>query len=195
MAALRCWLAGFLVATLVAAPALAQSADQIFARYPRQDVPGKQIGWWQDSYKAFVHALENEKAMVVVFGDHTSPMAAKFAELVVPCPQLNQLAGAAVFVYGTPQGDEFARRMAMHFKLQVYPTVSVVAPRTDRLTELYRAEGFTDAATLAGDLERTLRGNRLWPADQPKPAPLTTHYLAYAGKACTPEGARRLNAG
>ncbi|CAH1648994.1 hypothetical protein CHELA40_10156 [Chelatococcus asaccharovorans] len=43
-----------------------------------------------------------------------------------------------MFAYGSPSTDEYARRMAERLKLSVYPTISVIAPRTDRLTEEYR---------------------------------------------------------
>jgi hypothetical protein len=77
--------------------------------------------------------------------------------------------------------------MAVHLKLTDYPTISVLAPRTDVLTEIYRLEGAFDAATIAADLYQVFRQNNYWPADRPPPEPLPTSDLAYPNMICTPE--------
>jgi hypothetical protein len=177
---------------LASVPALAQS-DDAFARVPTQEIAGKQIGWVVNrTLDAMVQAVETTRVLVVVFGDTSSPLTQKFAQYVTPCPQLNQLAGAVVFAYGSPPVDEYARRMASRLKLSVYPTISLIAPRTDRLTELYRMEGFFDAESVADHLVRVVAGEKLWPKGLAVPGKLPGHYLAYPGKACTPEGAKRL---
>jgi hypothetical protein len=115
---------------LASGQALAQS-DDAFSRVPTQETPGQQIGWFVNrTLDAMTQAVETSRLLVVVFGDKSSPLTQKFAQYVTPCPQLNQLAGAVVFAYGSPTADEFARRMASHLKLSVYPTISPIAPRT-----------------------------------------------------------------
>jgi len=148
---------------LAANTAGAQSAGDTFPRLPAAEVQGKQIGWTVNAtLDAFVRAVETVKPLVIVFGDVNSGFTRKLTELVLACPHLNQLAGVAVFAYGAPATDEYARRMASRFKLQTYPTISVIASRTDTLTELYRMEGLFDAERIAGDLQQTLRQNGYW---------------------------------
>jgi hypothetical protein len=186
------------LASLVAAIAMtgltipagfAQGAAEPFAQLPRSEVRGSQIGWHvNDTLEAFVHAVENNKALIVVFGDKSSRYTMAMSQRVAPCPQLNQLAGAAVFAFASPNVDEYARRMAVHLRLTDYPTISVIEPRTDKVTELYRLEGFFDAETIADTLQAALRRTRLWPAGMASPRPLPLP----AGLACTPETAKRL---
>jgi len=80
--------------------------------------------------------------------------------------------------------------------LQTRRALGVVATNHGRsrkvLHELYRLEGFFDAATAAGDLYQVLTQNNYWPADRPAPEPLPTSDLAYPNMACTPAGARKL---
>lgn len=183
--------AGFMAA-VGPVPAWSSPVDA-FTEVPSQEVPGSQIGWFVNrSLDAFVKAVEDQKALIMVFGDHTSPLTQAFARFVTSCPQLNQLAGVAVFAYGSPLTDEYARRMAVHLKLSVYPTISVIAPRTDQLTEAYRLEGFFHAQSVADHLQRVLVARNYWPKGVAQPRKLPVHYLAYAGKACTLEGAKRL---
>jgi hypothetical protein len=179
----------FLIA-LSSAPAA--SARDAFDDLPTREVPGTQIGWFTNSLDAFVKAVEENKPLIVVFGDQTSPLSQAFAKYVASCPQLNQLAGVAVFAYGSPPADEYARRMAWHLKLTVYPTISVIAPRTDKLTEDYRMEGFFHAESIADSLQQALVSRNYWPKGVALPRKLATHYLAYPGKACTHEGVKRL---
>lgn len=191
-----CCARSILAAAVLALAACGQAAARedydAFEQLPTQEIPGQQIGWMVDSYQAFTDALEKTRPLIVVFGDETSDLTIAFARQVAPCPHLNQLAGAATFVYGSPTADEMARRMAKQLQLTDYPTISVIAPRTDQVVELYRLEGMFDAASIASDLYRVLRQTDAWPADRPAPAPLPTHYLAYPNLACTPEGLRRL---
>ena len=190
-------LAGLIAAVALAGLAipmsLAHGAAEPFTQLPRQDVRGSQIGWYvNDTLEAFVHAVENNKALIIVFGDKTSPLTMAMSARVAACPHLNRLAGAAVFAFASPSVDEYARRMASHLRLTAFPTISIVAPRTDKLTELYRLEGFFDAETIANDLLSALGQARLWPADMDRPGPLPQHPLAYPGMACNPAGAKRL---
>ena len=190
------WMSVGLVATAAMScllGAAAQAAADAFERLPEIEAPGRQIGWpRKGTLEAFTFAVENAKPMVVVFGSAGSGYTQKLAELVIPCPHINQLAGAAVFVYGPPQADEYARRMALRLKLTEFPTISVIAPRTDRLTELYRMEGFFDAETIANDLRKAIEGGGYWPKGLAVPAALPRNPLAYGGKACNAEAARRL---
>jgi hypothetical protein len=170
-----------------------QSDVDAFSRLPSQEIAGAQIGWFvNDTLGAFTDAVEKQRPLILVLGDSTSKLTLAFAQYVAPCPHLNQLAGAATFAYGSPPSDEYARRVASHLKLTDYPTISVLAPQTDILHELYRLEGFFDAATAASDLYQLLIQNNYWPAGMAAPAPLPTSYLAYPNMACTPEGTDHL---
>lgn len=129
----------------------------------------KPISWRNNSLEAFVEAVENDKPMVVVFGDNSSPMFRKqMAELQADKDrQMASLSQRAVFVIGKPNEDENARRMASHLKLTDYPTISVIAPRTDQLTETYRMEGYFSVSQIFSDLNAAL------PAAKPRLRPNT----------------------
>ncbi len=118
----------------------------------------KPISWRDNSLEAFVEAVENDKPMVVVFGDNSSPLFNKqIQEMKNDQKQLlESLSDRAVFVVGKPTEDEYARRMASHLKLTDYPTISVIAPRTDQLTETYRMEGYFPVADIYSDLDKAL---------------------------------------
>lgn len=161
-------------------------------RLPKSEVPGRQIGWYDNSLDAFVKAVENNQPLVVVFGSRDSSLTQLLGTSVLSCPHLNNLAGLAVFTYGEPQGDEYARRMAVHLKLTDYPTISVIAPRTDQLTEMFRMEGFFDAESIANDLQKVLIAGGYWPKDKPLPAKPVAPPYGYLGKGCDPASAARL---
>ncbi|MGE0575614.1 MAG: hypothetical protein AB7F22_30475 [Reyranella sp.] len=179
------------VLAATAGTGVAQPAGDAFDRLPGNEMPGRQIGWAKGgTFEAFKKAVEDNKPMIVVFGSQGSEFSQMLAQKVLPCPHLNQLAGIAVFVYGAPQEDEFARRMALHLKLTEFPTISVIAPRTDTLTELYRMEGLFDAETIARDLRMAFERGGYWPKGF-TPAALPKHKLAYPNMICTRDAARR----
>lgn len=179
------------VLAATASPGAAQSPGDAFDRLPGNEMPGRQIGWGKaGTLEAFKKAVGDVKPMVVVFGSQESSYSQMLAQKVLPCPHLNQLAGIAVFVYGAPQEDEFARRMARHLKLTDFPTISVIAPRTDVLTEIYRMEGFFEAEAIARDLRMALERSGYWPKGF-FPAVLPQHKLAYPNMICTRDAARR----
>ena len=194
MSSVRC---GAVLAALLAVPdagvAVAQVSVDAFASVPANEIAGQQIGWFVNrSFDAFVAAVEQQKPLILVFGELKSNLTQKFAVHVTPCPHLNQLAGIAVFAYGSPVVDERARQMASHLKITDYPTISIIAPRTDKLTEIYRMEGFFDAESIGNDLQRVLIKEGFWPSGVARPAKLPNHVLAYPGRACTWAGAKRL---
>jgi hypothetical protein len=179
--------------TAAIAPAVAQSDVEAFSRLPSQEVAAAQIGWFvNNTQAAFVDAIEKQRPLILVLGDSTSNLTLAFAQYVASCPHLNQLAGAATFAYGSPASEEDARRVAVHLQLTDYPTITVLAPQTDILRELYRMEGFFDAAAAAADLYKVLVRDNYWPADRPPPEALPASDLAYPNMACTHEGARKL---
>lgn len=116
------------------------------------------VSWRENSLDAFVEAVENEKPLVVVFGDNSSPLFNKqIQEMKADKDNLmSRLSDRAVFVVGKPTEDEYARRMASHLKLTDYPTISVIAPRTDQLTETYRMEGYFKVSEVFADLDKAL---------------------------------------
>lgn len=85
--------------------------------------------------------------------------------------------------------------MATHLKITDFPTFSVIAPRTDQLTEIYRMEGFFDAQSIERDLLTLFTQSHYWPSGRALPRTLPSHALAYPGLACTPAGRKRLGFG
>lgn len=116
------------------------------------------ISWRDNSLDAFVEAVENDKPMVVVFGDDSSPLFNRQIQEMKSDKNnlMSRLSNRAVFVVGKPSEDEYARRMASHLKLTDYPTISVIAPRTDQLTETYRMEGYFQVSDVYKDLDLAL---------------------------------------
>ncbi len=116
------------------------------------------ISWRNNSLDAFVEAVENDKPMVVVFGDDSSPLFNRQIQEMKSDKNnlMSRLSNRAVFVVGKPAEDEYARRMASHLKLTDYPTISVISPRTDQLTETYRMEGYFQVSDVYKDLDLAL---------------------------------------
>ncbi len=116
------------------------------------------VSWKTNSLDAFTEAVESEKPMVVVFGDNSSALFNKQMQELKEDKNhmMSKLSSRAVFVVGKPNEDEYARRMATHLKLTDYPTVSVIAPRTDQLTETYRMEGYFNVSDIFNDLNKAL---------------------------------------
>ncbi|MCC7528767.1 MAG: hypothetical protein IT342_09610 [Candidatus Melainabacteria bacterium] len=116
------------------------------------------ISWRDNSLDAFVEAVESDKPMVVVFGDDSSPLFNRQIQEMKSDKDnlMSRLSSRAVFVVGKPAEDEYARRMASHLKLTDYPTISVIAPRTDQLTETYRMEGYFQVSDVYKDLDLAL---------------------------------------
>jgi hypothetical protein len=182
-------LAAAIATAAVAVPALADPVTEL----PAVTVPGRQIGWTHDVMTAFTEALETNRPLVLLFGarDGSNPLLDATARTVLPCPQLNQLAGLAVFAVALPQEDEFAHRIAAHLRLTEFPTVTVIAPRSDVLTELHRMEGFFNAADIAADLRQLLAPYA--PAGFIEGLrPLPQSAFAYPNLACNAASERRL---
>lgn len=156
-----------------------------------QDASGKvppEFVWETNSLDAFVKAVEQNKPMVVLFGSLPEFRNEKGGNLTndirkeFNAQELNALRERAVFTLGLPEQDEYARRMAAHLKLTVYPTISVIAPRTDRLTETYRMEGFFKRGEILHDLNLALPGQPQVPVAAPADAPAEKAALSDADK-------------
>jgi hypothetical protein len=134
--------------------------------------------WEDNSLQAFIKAVEQDKPLVVLFGNapkFRSPEGTNFTNAVrkeFDKPELQELRDRAVFTLGFPEEDEFARRMASHLKLTDYPTISIIAPRTDQLVQTYRMEGFFTAAEILKDLRLALPPAR--PASEEAAPPVET---------------------
>lgn len=132
-----------------------------FAQTPPKPA-AKGFVWEDNSLEAFIKAIEQDKPLVVLFGNSPkfrSPEGTNFTNAIrkeFDKPELQELRDRAVFTLGFPEEDEYARRMASHLKLTDYPTISIIAPRTDQLTETYRMEGFFTAAEIVKDLKLAL---------------------------------------
>lgn len=135
----------------------------------------KPVDWRDNSLDAFVESVETDKPMVVVFGDDTSSLFNRQLQEMKSDKDhlMARLSQRAVFVVGKPTEDEYARRMASHLKLTDYPTISVIAPRTDQLTETYRMEGYFQVADVYKDLDKVLP-----PAKKNQQKPLAPTTLA-----------------
>jgi hypothetical protein len=120
------------------------------------------IHWENNTLAAFTKALEETKPLVVVF---LADPKARFEnsrnlsndyQIVLNSKELVAFKDRAIFAKGFAHEDEFARRMAIHLKITDYPTLSVIAPRTDQLTETYRMEGFFKIEEIVHDLNLAL---------------------------------------
>ncbi|MBL8821945.1 MAG: hypothetical protein JNJ77_05100 [Planctomycetia bacterium] len=131
---------------------------------PQAKAEPNHIQWELNTLDAFVKAVEEEMPLVVVFlanpkdrYENQRNLSNDF-QVVLNSKELLMFKGKAIFAKGFAHEDEYARRMASHLKLTVYPTVSIIEPRTDALTECYRMEGFFKIEEVVKDLKLALPG-------------------------------------
>lgn len=142
---------------------LAASASPVRADDKALATPNpNRIHWEMNTLDAFVKAVEEVKPMVVVFlapkefrNEKGGNLSNDF-QAVLDSKELLAFKDRAIFAKGFAHEDEYARRMASHLKLTVYPTISVIAPRTDQLTETFRMEGFFKIEEVVSDLNLAL---------------------------------------
>ncbi len=141
----------------------------IGSTFGQESIPTeKRIAWKTLVRDAFVEAVENQKLLVIVFlanpsyrneyGNNLSNrQRSELDELIV-----HELADDAVFAiaeFDQRLGrvrDEHGNTVFTRLKLDTLPTITVIEPRTDALTERYRMEGFFKAADVVHDLKACL---------------------------------------
>ncbi|MEQ1828384.1 MAG: hypothetical protein ABL921_20655 [Pirellula sp.] len=122
---------------------------------------------WKTSVRdAFISAVEESKPLVVAFlsnpgfrtASGSNPSSNQLSEL--DDARVHALAGQAEFVIAyydhdlqrarDKDGDLFLRRL----NITALPTISIIAPRTDILEELFRLENFCTAETVSAHLSK-----------------------------------------
>ena len=148
----------FLIGCLYCISAVPVSAEEITASTPA-------IVWERTVMDGFIKAVEEKRPLVIVFTmspSYRSPSGTNFSNLTMEqfdAPELQALAGDAVFVicqFDHRTGrmrDEHGRRIWNKLKLTSCPTVSIIAPTTKSLTEVFRIEGTFEAQVVAGHLK------------------------------------------
>ena len=124
------------------------------------------VVWHANGLDAMVEAVENHKALVVLFRNDPADDSSRFGRTTIEGLQADGLAefrDRAVFVevvfhrvVGTR--DEWGIRLARHLKITDSPTLSIVAPNEERVTEVSRSEGFFTTAELKDSLRANLSG-------------------------------------
>lgn len=190
----RFWLAGAIGLSFIVASSGIAAEEPIVPPSPDYSAGGcdpettvKRIVWQPNVFEAFVQALEDQRPLVVLFASAPSyrPESGKnhSNELMkqLEDPAAQALADEAVYTichYDHASGklsDEFGRRMWVHLKLDALPTMCILAPRTDRLTEVSRMQGSFPAAKIVEHLKvnlpKALSPEALAP-DNPSAAPI-----------------------
>ncbi len=130
--------------------------------------PAPKLVWEANVLDAFVKAVEEVRPLVVVFAmdpAFRNAQGMNGSTLLLEefrAPEVQALGKDAVFVIceydhrtGT-MADEYGRRMWVHLKSDELPMLSIIAPRTDVLTETYRMIGSFPAKTIAAKLKEHL---------------------------------------
>lgn len=115
----------------------------------------KHIDWQKDASTAYTKSVESNQPMVMVF-EEQGPWTDKVnAELEKP--EIQQYASEAVFVKAVPSKDLVAKNIATALGVEHLPTVSVLDPDPEMISERGRIQGFEAASVLGADLGRFIR--------------------------------------
>lgn len=113
------------------------------------------IPWHHDTLDAYKEALKANKPLVVVFGEQGSSwFVDQMAEMRKP--EMEEVAQQAVWLEGIPSKDKAAAAIAKALELKEYPTISVLAPNPDKITETMRFEGFFPINELRAPLQKAI---------------------------------------
>ena len=134
--------AAFLFAAASALPIGAQAAQiepsqivdpQSVLFDTNQAIPGRRIGWhFNDLLGAYKQAIKENKPLVVVYGEDWCKYCGDMIAEALTCPNVNTLAGSAIFGYSAPSHDPGAKVAAKSLDVHSYPSVSVLEPVWNR---------------------------------------------------------------
>jgi len=135
---------------------VATSFEQTARReFSESNGPQEKIKWSKDATSAYTESVERNEPLVMIFqesGQWTDKLNQQFES-----PQVQQYANEAVFVKAVPSQDTVARNIATALGVERLPTISVLNPDPNIISERGRIEGFEDSATLSKDLDRFIR--------------------------------------
>jgi len=118
--------------------------------------PSGRIEWSASFAEGYREAVERNKAMVVVFG---SP-GGEWHEKVVASfenPELAALADRAIWIRSDPTKETMGRNVCTALGVAHTPTLSVLDPDPEMISEELRVEGYEEPAKLARDLDAPLK--------------------------------------
>jgi hypothetical protein len=131
--------------------------DNPFAGVPLKPsrTPSGRIEWAASFKDGYIEAVERNKAMVVLFGspggEWYEKVLASFAS-----PELAALADKAVWIRTDPLKDTMTRNVCTALGVEHTPTLSVLDPNPEMISEELRVEGYEEPAKLARDLDAPL---------------------------------------
>lgn len=112
---------------------------------PRPDETEKKIEWKTNLVEAYKQALKDGKPLVVEFSADWCAFCRSMDNFILPRPEVQKMAGSAVFAKVDPDTDKDAAAMVESFKINSYPTFLVLDCSAQALKERGRIVGYQDA--------------------------------------------------
>ena len=118
---------------------------------PGAITPAGRIVWAKDFADGYRSSVELNKGMVVLFG---TPGGAWYEKVLASfdSPELAALADQAIWIRADPTKEVMAKNVCTALGVEHTPTISVLDPDTEMISEEQRIEGYEEPAKLASDL-------------------------------------------
>jgi hypothetical protein len=139
-----------------ASPSGSASAPLDWAPAATTATPSGGIVWAKDFADGYRTSVELNRAMVVVFG---SPGGEWYEKVLgaLASPEIVALAGEAVWIRADPAAEVMAKNVCTALGVEHTPTISVLDPDPEMISEEFRIEGYVEPAKLAGYLDAPLK--------------------------------------
>jgi hypothetical protein len=118
--------------------------------------PAARIVWARDFADGYRRSVELNKGMVVVFGEPGGFWYDKDVASL-ESPDVGALAGDAVWIRADPTKEVMAKNVCTALGVEHLPTISVLDPDPEMISEEQRIEGYEEPAKLARDLDVPLK--------------------------------------
>jgi thiol:disulfide interchange protein DsbD len=105
----------------------------------------KKIEWKTNLVEAYKQALKEGKPLVVEFSADWCAFCRSMDNYILPRPEVQKMAGTAVFAKVDPDIDKDAADMVESFNIKSYPTFLVLDCSPQALRERGRIVGYQDA--------------------------------------------------
>ena len=125
--------------------------------------PAGRILWAQDFEHGYQDAVSLNKGMVVLFGTPGQPWYEKVLASI-ESPEIGALADQAIWIRSDPTKEIMAKNVCTALGVEHLPTISVLDPDPEIISEEQRIEGYEEPERLARDLKiPLLRANGKMP--------------------------------
>lgn len=106
-------------------------------------IAGVRIGWYIDNaLEAYRDAIESNRHLVLVASQPWCKYCNELIAKTLTCPDFNSFAGQAVFAISNENRDAAAKAIFKKLKIDVLPTITIIAPNNQVIEETVRLKGF-----------------------------------------------------